>query len=477
MLKKIKNKLLEEKIYIFFAVIFGLLLIKYKPVTDDILFKSVLKEQGILGFIKSQYFTWNSRLSTTIITAIIGYNLYFWKIVNIVVCFLFLKSFSLYYGENISQKDKWETDKVLFVCVFMFMPQTITTTFIWMSGTLPYLWPLTAFIYAIHPFYKFIFFKNIEISKKQWVGYYFAMFIASYVEQEFLIILFLGLLSIVVIFKNKKIIKQKRWEVFCFYVFFLINFIIARVSPALRMRTLNSMYWYPNWENMTFIYRFYEVINFANKYIIDGFNMLFFIFVLFLSILIYKKYKYNVKVLYLPLFYFILKIVPIDSIMLNINGWNFNVNQNRGISSSFYNDLLNFFLFDVMKVIQNIKLSRREYIPSIITFSIIIFISFILYEVFEDKKEKVLYFLVYWAGIFSVYILMFIPSIYAIGSRIFLMTNICIVFLIMRIYLKLKKEYQIDKNRYFKISYVVFLIVTFLMILPYFNNLGVVLWG
>ncbi len=473
-MKKIIKKINDNKYYLLFAVVIGIFIINYNYVPgDDLIYKAKFIELGLFNFIKEEYLNWSGRLSMIIIPALIKNNLYVWKLLNTLVAFLFMKGFSYYYKPFLSKEDKNEIDKILLVCFFLIFPYTITSTFVWLSGSYQYLWVITAFIYAMIPFYKILFVDgNVNFSKKRWVLIYFAMFCASYIEQEFLVIFVLGTISIVILLLDKTKLKSEKRKIYIYYIFFLINLVIARLSPGLGKRIFTEIRWYPNWENMPFIYRFYEVINITNRHILFGSNLLFLIFTIFLSILIYKKEKFKNKILFLPTLYFILRVFPFDIISNNVMLWYFkieNIYSPIGEKRTlFLSEASNVFLFDTMKVIDNIKSLKIDYLAPVICFFIIIFISFILYMIFDSRKKGILCFLVYWAGFCSIYITAFIPAVHAIGSRVFLLMNSCILFIISQIYLEIKQKYpESDKNRYFKIFIIIVSIYSFLIILNY----------
>lgn len=468
MIKKAKEFLIQNKFYLIYAIVLGIFIITYNyNLGDDIYYRKQVLSLGILRFSINEYLSWSGRVSTIIISSI-GYKyIIIWKVTNILIIFLFIKSFSYYYKIDFSNKERLKIDRLLLVCLFLVFPYTIISSSIWLSGSYQYIWVATAFLYAMFPFYKIIFISNeLKFLKIHWFFYYLSMFYTAYVEQEYLIIFILGMISTIYIYKDKNILFKDKVKIYFYYLFFLGNFLIARLSPGLPKRVLAATRAYPNWNNLSIIYKFYEVVNLTNHYLISGSNLIFFIFLLFLSILIYKKWGLNIKILFIPLIYITLKLLPLDLISKNLLNWYTTADGGQVL---FLEKYTNFFLFDVFKGVNNIKLDKIEYLPAIIMFFIIIFTSFILYSVFDDKKKGVLSFLLYWAGLFSVYILAFMPAVYAIGSRAFLILNILIIFIILQIYLELKLKFEIDKSKSFKILIFVLSIISFLVILNYPN--------
>lgn len=475
MIKKVINKIYLNKYYILFAFIIGIFIINYNyRGGDDLFYKQKVLKMGVLNFTKEEYLNWSGRLSMIFIPAVIRYNLFVWKILNIVVSFLFIKGFSYYYKATVTNEKKLEIDKIILICFFFIFPYTITSSVVWMSGSYQYLWAFTAFIYAMFPFYKLIFISNkINFSKLRWCLFYFAMFCAAYVEQEFLIISVLGTIAMFCIMKNNKIENKEKKNITFYYIFFIINLIISRLSPGFKNRVITEIRWYPNWENMPFVYKFYEAINLSIRHVLFGSNILLFVLILFLSILIYKKWGKNIKILFFPLIYIILKIIPLDIFSNNLVTWYFDSKNLYADNSQtlFIEKAVKLFLFDISKPFNDIKIQEIEYIPSIISFLLIIFISVIIYNIFDDKKKAILNFLIYWAGFFSFYVMAFMPAIHAIGSRAFLVLDCLMLFLISQLYVELLK-YKINENKYFKIFIFVLGVYSFLIILSYSNYLN-----
>ena len=103
----------------------------------------------------------------------------------------------------------------------------------------------------------------------------------------------------------------------------------------------------------------------------------------------------------------------------------------------------------------------------IIAFSIIIFISFLLFYCYEEKRKAILNFIIYWVALGSVYLLVFSPTIYASGSRIFFVMNCLFIFLVSQLYVELINKYNINNNKYFKFGKIILMIYIFSIICSY----------
>lgn len=147
-MEKILKKLEINKYYVIFAFIIGIFIINYNyRGGDDLIDKQRVLEMGVWNFTKTIYLTWSGRLSMIIIPALIRYNLFVWKFLNIIVSFLFIKGFSYYYKSDVKNNEKLEIDKVILICFFFIFPYTVTSSIIWMSGSYQYFWAFTSFIY------------------------------------------------------------------------------------------------------------------------------------------------------------------------------------------------------------------------------------------------------------------------------------------------------------------------------------------
>lgn len=471
MIKKIKKFFIENKIYIIFSLIIGIFIFKYQySLADDIKYKTMLERLGRIGFIKSEYFHWSGRLSVFIVKSIFKYNLVAWKIENVILSFLFLKGLSYYYIPFLKRKHKREMDKILLTVMFLIFPYTITSTFVWMTGNYHYIWPITGFIYAMIPYYYNLFVSDkYKFSKVQWLTFYLSTFMAAYVEQTFFAMFVISSIALVIIFQNKEI-KNRKYFI-TYYIFFIINAIISRLTPGFKERMGTEFIWYQNYENMPFGYRVYEVINLVNKHIIAGSNLLFFVLVILLSLVIYRRYKMRFKILYIPFFYMILNLFPVNLIDNNVMLWYFNFdnifNPFRTKQTLFIRSGLEKILFDVMYPIREIKISRVGYLPSILTYTIIIFASCVILISFKDIKRGVLNFGIYWTALGTVYIMCISPTIYASGSRIFLLMNVMFIFIISQLYIELNQEYKIEQSKEFRIGKTVFFCISALILFSY----------
>ena len=86
---------------------------------------------------------------------------------------------------------------------------------------------------------------------------------------------------------------------------------------------------------------------------------------------------------------------------------------------------------------------------------------------YEDRKKAILNFIVYWIAFGTVYLLVFSPTIYASGSRIFFIMNCLFIFLISQLYIELINNYNINNNKYFKFGKIILIIYTFSIICSY----------
>ncbi|VTX49124.1 Uncharacterised protein [uncultured Leptotrichia sp.] len=468
---KIKNILKDNIIYIIFSIIIGIFIIKYQyNPADDIEYKTLLDKMGRLNFLKLEYFHWSGRLSVYIIGALFKYDLNIWKISNILLSFLFIKSFSYYYSPFLKRKnEKRNLDQMIFMCIFLIFPYTITSVFVWMTGSYHYLYPVTAMIYSLIPYYYLLFVrKKLEFSGVKWVFLYLSIFIAAYVEQTIFVLLILQLISLYLILKQKNIEVSEKKNISFYFLFFLINFIISRLAPGFDDRLRVELKWYPNYKNMPFSFRLYEVINLTNKHLLVGSSLLFFIFVLLLTILIHKKYRNRLGIMYIPLLYIVINFVPLDLLSDNIMLWSNGKNlYNSTPRTLFLKSSVDKLLFDVMKPLMNIDIPKIDYLPSIIAFSIIVFLSFLFFYCYEEKRKAILNFIVYWIALGSVYLLVFSPTIYASGSRIFFVMNCLFMFLISQLYIELINKYDINNNKYFKFGKVILMIYIFSIICSY----------
>ena len=87
----------KNKVYIYFVLFFAIIMISYKYLPgDDIKYRNEIIKMGFLKYIYKEYTTWSGRLGMMLVHAfLIRYDISIWKILNLVMLFLFIKSFSL----------------------------------------------------------------------------------------------------------------------------------------------------------------------------------------------------------------------------------------------------------------------------------------------------------------------------------------------------------------------------------------------
>ena len=93
--------------------------------------------------------------------------------------------------------------------------------------------------------------------------------------------------------------------------------------------------------------------------------------------------------------------------------------------------------------------------------------SFVILISFKDIKRGILNFGIYWTGLGTVYIMCISPTIYASGSRIFLLMNIMFIFIISQLYIELNQEYKIEQSKEFRIGKTIFFCISALILFSY----------
>ena len=108
---KIKNYIILNRYCLLFAFILGTFIFKYNYVLgDDTKFLNELFSQGFFKMLIHDYLNWSGRVSSTMIYFIILPHIKVWKILNIIVAFLFIKGLSNYYKDEVYNLEKIEID-------------------------------------------------------------------------------------------------------------------------------------------------------------------------------------------------------------------------------------------------------------------------------------------------------------------------------------------------------------------------------
>ncbi len=427
--------------------------------SDDTVYLTQIEESGIFQWIYNRTLTWQPRIYSDIATAILIDKLFLWRVLTALMLTLIMICISKMVINNLEYREAFAVNYFI-CCVFFFIsPYVITSAVMWFTGSFHYLWPVTAMIVALVPFYYAVVNKS-TVYKNLNAIFGIAAICACYTEQTIAILVCFGTLSIGYLFLYRiKINKSLCIQ----YILILVNSSIYFLLSQISDRMSAELHWYVGFDMLSIIDKIFQGINWTNYHYINSSNLLMLVMSILLFTIIAKKNGSLVKVLgAVPMVFLIGNMIPFDALFQNINNNNTNAQfWSNNINPYQFNTYLNDYFYNTTKVNTGNLLdsSLGNMIPSFIGLFILLFISGLLWIAFDKKEDKFLTVILYLAALASGYAISFSPTIFASGSRIFFVGNILIIFVTA----KLLCEFLKNKILYPKWSRYIFLGIALLI--------------
>ena len=122
---------------------------------DDHWFQQVTPNYTFLGYVKWRYLTWSGRVSVeSVLYFIFRDNGSLWKVINPIVITLFAYGISrIVVGNGICRNRKYIILNC-YICIgWLFISNAVLqSSVLWITGSINYIWPMTAGLLAIIPF-------------------------------------------------------------------------------------------------------------------------------------------------------------------------------------------------------------------------------------------------------------------------------------------------------------------------------------
>lgn len=413
-------------IYVIFFVILFILHMQLHQCGDDIWF-SAYKISDLPSFLSMRYATWSSRLLIEFLL-VISVNLphIIWAIIDSLVLLIIARSLSYLYT-----KDRLE-DQILAILFTSIFPLQILKTAGWYATTINYLWTLGCAVLAVYPIKKIL--NQEKIKPYQYPIYVITLLFACNQEQCCALLFgFYLLFSIYFMTRDKKIDIQKKWFIYLQLLFTILSFIFIMTCPGNSSRVLSEMQThYPAYANFNLIHKGMLGINYSLSGLLFSSNLVFLIFSIFLVIRL-KNHKSTIikTISFIPLVLILFKEF---------------LHEIMGHFIPSLNAIYD-YMYHFSDSIQTIKLLSKENL-FVLAISLIMILSIVisLYEIMKSvtKKRELHLFvpILYMAGILSIIMMGFSPSIYASSTRIFTYFNFFLIsiMLIVDRYQKTSKQ-------------------------------------
>lgn len=383
-------------------------------IADDVMFSNAItNNENMLEFLCNRYSSWSSRIIIEfIIVTVLHISFDLWKVLNILIWTLLVKSVS-----KICMNDNYIIDIIICALVFVFPINVINNTG-WVATTMNYLWVVSLGCYSISLIIDYI--KDKKISLLKAFSYLFACLYSTNQEQmavvEFCIFVIFLIYELI---KNKsfKILKNRK-ELIILLIITVCNLIFILLCPGNYIRKeIEIEKWFPEYSSFNILQKIELGITSTMSTLVFNFNLYYFI--LTSLIFIYNKYVSKNK------FDMLISAIPIAASCLFI---------------LFKNIIILCFGIDILKFKALALMSKLDVsiLDDILIFYIYILILLIipisLYRIFKDKKISIICVGIYLLGIITRLIMGFSPTVFASGERTFIFLYvsfiICITFVL-----------------------------------------------
>jgi hypothetical protein len=395
---RFKEKILKHENSAVFLLTYAFLLAMHifiKPSDgDDAFFINAARNNTYVEFIVNYYLTWSGRIVPNSFAYLLFDNYFWlWKIIN--PLFIMLCSFS---GLRVLNKKVTTIDFIMFLSFILCLNiEILQYAIFWATGSLFYLWPVATALFIMIPFADAIF-KDTYNFKYYGIYIIFTVISSTSNEQVSLCLIGFSIIFYVAMFLKKKSISYK--HVIITVIMLICSFILF-IAKGNSIRFYKEIeHWYPDFHSLTF----YEHFLVGFRWTFDVLFNVMSILIVFLGILIlycyYSKYKK------LSFSFCMLTTMCLFS-----------------IASMLISQYVGSILF-TFKEYTNI-ISIVPYLFWIVTLFLIILMLV--------KLNKPVYILLIFAGICSIVVMCFSPTIYASGLRTTFILGVFIIMIITNI--------------------------------------------
>lgn len=430
---------------------------------DDYWFQQIPPKYTFFKYVEWRYFDWSGRVSVeSVLYFIFKDSGELWKIINPIVITIFAYAISRIVLGRKEYQDRKNILLNSYICVgWLFISMAVLKASIfWMTGSINYLWPVTAGLLAIIPFRDALI-KEYK-GKISMVLYLLPAIFAAFGQEQttLVIVAFSTLINIYIFIRDKKIYKYLIFQ----NVIMIIGAIVILLAPGNFNRNHIEMNnWLPNY----LLYSKWEIgfygIQWLFNNLLNDCRVIFMLLIAIVSIALYRKNNNKIRKK-------ISVLIPIAACILIIVGILFSLNNvipkpiiERINFSADYNivwsNLSNIFFDFNLPFSLSVKSALKFFLWSVI---VVLIPYFILY--LYDFKIKGFYTaLIYIAGICTAVVMFLSPTIYVSGQRTLfvLATLFFLTFIII-----LKDQKYLLKKRYF-ILFIIIPIIKYIFILEY----------
>lgn len=459
----ISNILTSEKLpffILFISMLYVHILHNMQP-GDDFWFQQATRSYSLVDYLHLRYMNWTGRMSAELV-------LYFifidggvvWKFINPLFIALMAYSISRIIIGKKSDKNNCILNWYICLGCLLISKSIIFDSIMWVTGSIVYLWPMLAALVAAIPFVDTL---NKNYNKNFSILYVFCAVFASMGEEQIALVLvaFITIINVHIYIRDKKVYKYLIIE----NIITIVGSVLLFIAPGNLIRNQEeTINWLPNYT----LYSKWEIIFNGVQWLLNTLlndsKIIFFLVLLVLSILLYKKnrgLKNNLSIL-----------IPIIGCILIFSAIIFSLDivlpskivQEIRFPHAYHYiwDHLNtvFFNFNIPDPFAIKKISTIKFI---IWPVIIATVPYFIWQLYDYESKGLYVALVYVAGICSAIIMFISATIYASGVRTFFV--LAIMFLMVFISLLKKSEFLLKKRYLFILA--IYVVIKYMVIFIY----------
>ena len=445
-----KIKIDKKNIYnilIFLGLFITILIlhINTRVFNDDIdVFGTVLSSgENIFSWLGYRWNTWTSRLVLEFLEVIFdSININFWRIVDSSIYVLLAFSIS-----KIFNKDNDIKMNAIICLSVLLVPFTILYSAGWVSTTIVYLWTFTFGLFSFIPI------ANTINNKKTSLIYYILSFISLLValnqEQVCCLVLGFSIISLIILKKDNKKITYPVVVI----LMSLISLGIIAFCPGNALRNATEMAkYYPEYASFGLKEKLYlAIIPTVNSILINKYLIV--LLLISLTIMSYKN-GHN-------------KLIKASSLITTVVIAMLTLFKSFTISLFEYIDLF----LSIFSRTEALSVSFRPsnlylFLPICFSILLILMITYLVFCLFKNKKNYLLYPLIFLAGLASRFIMGFSPTVFASNERTSF--YMFIIIIIMNVLVIRETKYKKNDINY---SFIVMIILAIFNFLNFVNNL------
>lgn len=408
-IKKHINLFTKIIIIIIFAIIFFNMNKCYMYMDDEVYAKVFNSFSTFKTWAIEFYNIWSGRIVTSALSNIfLRMPLIIFRICNTLVYIMGIMAI-LEIIKCFAKVNNAKTENILlfilFLLSFIIDENVIKMGALWVTGSFNYLWPMAFMFVALIPFIKE--FNDIQYSKRCYILYILADFIACFAEQPTLILATIGTIVVFYIIFSKK--KLNRLLILHYIVILLLT-TIEMTAPGNFVRyTASTLRRYPTFDMLNIGDKLLQGMIVISNQLLSYDNILMIILTFLIGIRNSKAEDKKIK-------YKLFSTIPFLYFIISYIFGKLEIGEGT---------LYNLILFG-KEYLYGIKI----YIPIFIFILNLILVACLILFSFDNEKKGIFTTLIFLGGIASSLTIGMSPTIYASGERTFLTMDFMILIVI-----------------------------------------------